>query len=165
LIAAICKHDFQLLRGFFVLILFGNKVYGVAANGEGLFGSAGGLEAHAGGISLPGGDGAGGIRSCVFYFVAGAKEKLFQNWLAAADLGNDGVEFFAVVRETAVCRIVAVPTGGRIESVELGKVDRRDVAGDAVDEQPSSALPLPVRRRVRLLGKTVIEAEGAADNE
>ncbi len=39
------------------------------------------------------------------------------------------------------------------------------MAGGAVDEKPSAALPLPVRRGGGFLGKAVIDAEGAADDE
>jgi len=39
------------------------------------------------------------------------------------------------------------------------------VSGDAIDQQPSSALPLPVRRGGRFLREAVIDTEGAADDE
>jgi hypothetical protein len=85
--------------------------------------------------------------------LVGAVKKFFQNWLAAADFGDNGVEFLPVVGDTAICRIVAVPAGGGIERVELGKVAGRDVSSAALDEEPSSALPLPMWRCGSILGE------------
>jgi hypothetical protein len=124
----------------------------MTANGETLFRSGCELEGTRGGISLPVGERAGGIRCRIRSFV-GAVKKFFQNWLAAADFGDNGVEFLPVVGDTAICRIVAVPAGGGIERVELGKVAGRDVSSAALDEEPSAALPLPIWRCDRFLGR------------
>ena len=47
-----------------------------------------------------------GVLSCRF------AEQFLQDWFAAAELGNDGVELLAVVRNTAVGNVVAIPIGG-----------------------------------------------------
>lgn len=133
-----------------------------------MFGCSGGLEGDADGRALPCGRGAGGIGRCVFRFRNGhalALEKLLQHRLASADLRNDGIDFLAIFGDAAVGRIVAIPTGCGVECVELGKVDGRNVSSDAVDEKPSTALPLPVRRGGGFLGKAVIHAEGTPDDE
>ena len=136
----------------------------MAADGEGLFGGACWFEGHAGWRSLPGGREAGGIGSGIFRDAL-AIEGLLQNRLASIDLRDDGVDFLAVLGDAAIGGVVAVPTSGGVEGVELGKVDGRDAAGHTVDEQPSSALPLPVRRRGGFLGKAVVDAKGAPDYE
>ena len=147
---------------------FIHKVDCVAADGEGLFGGACGLEGDARRVPLPGGRGAGGIGRSVFCFSrsdARAVEELLQHGLAAADLRDYGVEFLTVFRDAAISGVIAVPTGSRIEHIELGKIEGGDVAGHAVDEKPSTALPLPVRRSSGFLGKAVINPEGAPDDE
>src|SRR4029077_13543094 len=63
----------SLIRSFsrlFVLLFFTviHQIDCVAADGEGLFGGASGLEGYAGGGSLPGGCGAGGISENIFRF-------------------------------------------------------------------------------------------------
>ena len=129
-----------------VFFLFSQHIHGVTADGEGLFGIAGGLEGDSGGASLPGGSAAGGIDgglSCL-RVEACACEKLLQHRLAAGDLGDYGV-FFSVFGDAAVSNVIAVPTSGRVDGIEFREVNGRDVASDAVDEEPSAALPLPVR--------------------
>src|SRR5882757_5313884 len=118
----------------------------MATDGEGLLGRGCGFEGYAGRGSLPRGRGAGGVGSGRFHFSFGdsvAVEELPQNRFAAIQLRDDGVGFLAVVGDAAVGGVVAVPTGGGVESVELGKIDGRYVAGRAVNQQPSPALPLP----------------------
>jgi hypothetical protein len=59
--------------------------------------------------------------------------RLLQNWLATADLRYHRVEFLAVFRDAAIGGVVAIPTGGGVESIELGEMDGGNVTGDAVD--------------------------------
>ena len=162
-----------LFRGFFVVLFFRHQIYDVAADGEGLFGCACGLEGYTGWSSLPGW--ARGRRNrlghpsclCRPFFVGDVcdLDRLLENGLAMVDLGHDCVSLFLVVGDAAIGGIVAVPTDGGVEDVELGKIDEGDVAGGAIDQEPSAALPFPVRRGRGLLRKAVIEAEGAADYE
>jgi hypothetical protein len=53
-------------------------------------GPAAGSKVTRGGISLPVRERAGGIR-CRIRSLVGAVKKFFQNWLAAADFGDNGV--------------------------------------------------------------------------
>src|SRR5205823_6594273 len=79
-------------------------------------------------------------------------------------LRHNGIDFLAIVGDAAVCGIVAIPTDGGVAYVEVRKIDGRYPSGRAVNQQPSSALPLPVRRR-GFLRQTVVQAEGAANHE
>ncbi len=158
----------RLFCGFFVFLFFRHQIYRVAADGEGLFGCACGLEGYAGRSSLPDWSGAGGVDRGTFYFFVDDVvpfNRFLQNGLAAVDLGYDRVNFLVVIRDSAVRGIVAVPADGGVEDVELGKIDEGDVAGCTVDQEPSSALPFPVGRGRGLLRKAVVEAEDAADYE
>ena len=80
-------------------------------------------------------------------------------------MGYDSVHFLAVIPDAAIGGEITIPTGGRVDDIEIGKIDGGDAAGGAVHQKPSAALPLPVRRGGGLLGKTVVDAEGAADCE
>jgi hypothetical protein len=127
-----------LLQGLFIVFVCGHQIHHVATNGEGLFWSACGLEGDASWGALPGGHGTGGIGWSVFCFGLGhacAVQEFLENRLAAADLSDDGEEFLAVFGDAAIGSVVAVPTGDGVEGVKLGKIDGRNVAGDAVDKQ------------------------------
>jgi hypothetical protein len=102
-----------------------------------------------------------------FFFSTGAVpvEKLFEHRLAAADLADDGVDFLAVLGDAAIGGIIAIPAGIRIKHVKLGKIEGGNVSCGAVDQQPSAALPQPVRWGAALLRKTVVHPKGAADHE
>ena len=75
------------------------------------------------------------------------------------------VDFLAVIGDAAVGSVIPVPTRGGVESIELGKIEGRHVAGGAVDQKPSAGLPLPVLWRCGFLRKAVVDAESAADHE
>src|SRR5580693_1532474 len=125
-----------LFRGFFIFFAVARQVHNVAANSEGLFEGARGLEGYTGGSALPGGHGARRIGKSVIGFNGGdacAVEKLLENWLAAGDLGYHREDFFTVIGDAAVGGIVAVPTGGGVDDVEFGKIDGGNVGGGAVD--------------------------------
>jgi len=111
----------------------------VAADGEGLFGCACWLEGYACWRSLPGRRGAGRIGRIFRNNLA--VQGLLQNRLASIDLCDYGIDFLAVFRDAAIGGIIAVPTGGGVDGVELGKIDWGNVAGDAVDEKSSATLP------------------------
>lgn len=53
-------------------------------------------------------------------------------------------------------RRVALPTGRRIIGIEFGQADRGNVTGQAVNHQPSAALPHPTRRRSSLAGQAIV---------
>ena len=130
-----------------------------------------GLEGYAGWSSLPGRRGAGGIGWDILHIFVGLSfvgdvcdlDWLLENGLAAVDLGDDCVDLLPVVGDAAIGGIVAVPTDGGVEDVKVGQIDERDAAGGTIDQEPSAALPFPVRRG--FLGKAVVDAEGAADYE
>jgi hypothetical protein len=89
----------------------------------------------------------------------------FQDRLAASHLGDHCVQFLAVFGDSAVSNVVAIPTGGRIERIELGQIELGDSSGEAVDQQPASALPLPARGVGGLRGQSIVYAKDAADYE
>ena len=81
-----------------------------------------------------------------------------------AELGDDGEEAaFGCGGDAAVGGVVAEPDYVGDGGVEVGQMERGDVAGDAVDGEPGAGLPDPVRRGVG--GQGVVEAKGAADGE
>lgn len=85
---------------------------------------------------------------------------------ACSELGDDDVEAAAAFDGgvgAAVGGVVAEPDGVGDDGVEVGKMERGDVAGDAVDGDPGAGLPDPVRSGVG--GEGVVDAEGAADGE
>ena len=132
-----------------MIFAFTYQIDYMATDGEGLLGHGCGFEGYAGRGSLPRGRGAGGVGSGRFHFSVSdflAVEELLQNRFAAIELRDDGVDFLAIVGNAAIGGVVTIPTGRGVEGIELGKIDGRDVAGRAVDQQPSAALPLPVRR-------------------
>jgi len=140
----------------------------MAADGVGLFGCACGFEGYTGGSSLPGWCGAGGVGWSVFHLFVDdvlALDRLLENGLTAVDLGYDCVDFFAVIGDSAISGVVAVPTDGGVEDVKVGQIDERDVAGRAIDQEPSAGLPLPVGRGRGFLWKAIVDAKGAADYE
>src|SRR5208283_982599 len=69
----------------------------------------------------------------------------FQDRLATSHLGDDRVELLAVFGDAAVSDVVAIPARGRIEGIELRQVELGNASGDAVNQQPTAALPLPAR--------------------
>ena len=110
------------------------------ADGEGLLAPTHRLKHNSRRPSLPCGCGAGGIRRSIFSDVTPG-EQLLQYRLAAPELRDDGIEFFAIFGNATIGGIIAVPTGGGVDGVELGKIDWGNVAGDAVDEKSSATLP------------------------
>ncbi len=94
-----------------------------------------GVRSQTGGGHSESGSSARGGFACFF----------FQDRLAASYLGDDRVEFLAVFGDAAVGDVVAIPAGRRIEGIELGQVELGDSSGEAVDQQPATALPLPAR--------------------
>src|ERR1022692_195048 len=99
------------------------------------------LEADSDRRSPPGRRGTGRVGWCVVSQV-GLGQGLLQHWFPTVDLCYDGIEFLAVFGAAAIGSVVAVPTGGGVDGVEVGKVDGSDVAGGAVDQEPSAALPV-----------------------
>src|SRR5579863_3908726 len=85
--------------------------------------------------------------------------------LSAIDLRDHSIDLLAVIGDATVCGVIAVPNDVGVDDVELGQIDGRDAAGDAIDQQPSATLPLPVRRGGGFLRQAVVHAEGAADYE
>ncbi len=83
---------------------------------------------------------------------------------ARSELGDDGEETaFGGGGDAAVGGIVAEPDDVGDGGVEVGQMQRGDVAGDAVDGEPGAGLPDPVGSGVG--GQGVVEAEGAANGE
>lgn len=64
-------------------------------------------------------------------------ERLLQHRLAAADLSDHGKSFLPVVGDATIGDVIAIPTRGGIKNIELRKIDRSNVAGEAIDEQPA----------------------------
>jgi len=71
--------------------------------------------------------------------------------------------FFSVVRNPAVDDIIPVPAGSSVERIVLRKVDRRNAARHAIDQQPAPALPLPPRSH--FVRKTVVHSKRAPHHE
>ena len=92
--------------------------------------------------ALPGWRGAFGIGIGV---TARFTRIFFQDQLAAADLCHHRIQFFAVIRNTTIGDVVAIPAGCRVKRIELGQIQLRDASGQAIDQQPASPLPLPAR--------------------
>ena len=89
----------------------------------------------------------------------------FQDGLAASYLGHYRVEFLAVFGDAAVGDVVAIPARRRIEGIELGQVELGDSSGEAVDQQPAAALPLPARGAGILGGQRIVHAKSAPDHK
>src|SRR5208282_3069790 len=126
------------------------------ADGECLLCPDGGLEADSRRGALPRWRRTRGVWGRVVGQAA-TRQRLLQHRLAAADLRHYGVRRSAVVGDSAVGHVVAIPAGGGIEHVELRQTNRRNPARGAVDEQPASALPLPARGG--LFRKAVVETK------
>ena len=123
--------------------------------------AAGWLQGDAHGQALP----LGGLADGDEVVGLGPGADLLQDDGAArAELGDDGEEAaFGGCGDAAVGGIVAEPDDVGDGGVEVGQMQRGDVAGDAVDGEPGAGLPDPVRSGVG--GQGVVEAEGAANGE
>lgn len=80
----------------------------------------------------------------------------FSTGLRRPTLKDDGKKFLAIIGDAAIGDVVALPTGRRIIGIEFGQADRGNVTGQAVNHQPSAALPHPTRRRSSLAGQAIV---------
>jgi hypothetical protein len=79
-------------------------------------------------------------------------------------LGDDGEEAaFGCGGDAAVGGVIAEPDDIGDGGIEVGQMERGDVAGDAVDGEPRAGLPDPVGAGIG--GESVVEAQDAADGE
>jgi hypothetical protein len=127
--------------------------------GEGFGG--GGLEGYADRQALPFGGLADGDE--VVGLGPGADGAL-DYCAARSELGHYGDETaFGGGGDSAVGGVIAEPDGIGDGGVEVGEVERGDVSGGAVDEEPRAGLPDPVGDGVG--GESVVEAKGPADSK
>lgn len=97
-----------------------------------------------------------GLRPCA--------DLLQNHGVSGAHLSDDGEESsFGCDGDSAVSRIVAKPDHIGDSCVEVGQVQRGNVAGGTVDREPGAGLPNPVRNGVA--GQCVVDPDGAADRE
>lgn len=148
-------------RFFFRVLHVCNYIYRMAADCERLPGVASGDKSDARRRPLPTRHRAG----LGFFFLIRIvlQQQLLQDRFTASDLRDDGINFFPVVRDATVCSVIAIPARCRKESIELGKIQRRNMPRGAVNEQPSSGLPLPMRRRI--FREAVVDPEGSLHDE
>src|ERR1700761_4930972 len=128
-------------------------------------GNAGGSEANAEGVALPGGFGASGHRGTTRGWSGrgpGA-DFLSQEGTAGANLGDDGIELVAAGVEAAVGGVVAKPDDLRDGRIVVWQLHGGDVAVAAIDHDPGAALPDPVLGL--FTGERVVEAQRPADHE
>src|SRR5207245_5548700 len=89
----------------------------------------------------------------------------FQNRFAPAELGDNGIEFPAIVRHSAIGYVIPIPTRGRVQGIEIGQVDWGDAARNSIHQQPSTSLPVPTWGRARLFRQVVVKSEGATHRQ
>jgi hypothetical protein len=123
--------------------------------------AAGWLQGDAHGQALP----LGGLADWDEVIALGPRADLLLDYGAArTKLGDDGEETaFGCGGDAAVGGVVAEPDYVGDGGIEVGQMQRGDVAGDAVDGEPGAGLPDPVGNGVG--GQGVVEAEGAANGE
>ncbi len=97
------------------------------------------MEGGAHGGALPDGWGADGI-GCGRLGPGG--EEFLDDGLTGTELGDDGDDAsFGGGGDAAVGGVVAEPDDVGDEGVEVGEVEGRDVAADAIDHEPGARLP------------------------
>src|SRR5579863_644056 len=146
-------HGLELLRGFFIFFS-ARQIDRVATYHIRPLRRRICLEGYASWRSLPIRHSARWIRNlpllkfdgefCLFY-------QPLHDGLSAINLRDHGIDLLAVIGDATVSGVVAVPTDLGVNDVELRQIDGGDTAGHAIDQQPSSALPLPVWWRNRFL--------------
>lgn len=142
------------MQSLFVLCIV-NQVHSSSTNRKRLACSSGSLKAHTYWIALPLRRSAGRIWPCI---VRQALGNLFsQDRFSSAQLRYSRECLLPIVCDTAIRNVIPIPTRGRIYGIEICQVDRRNAAGRAVHEKPSTALPLPSRSGV--VRQAVIHAE------
>src|ERR1700761_9110604 len=123
---------------------------------------AGGGEADAKGVTLPGGFATCGSRWTLRCGRNGGPraDLLRQDGSAAADLSDHGIELMTARIESAVGGIVPKPDNLGDGGIVVGQLHGCDVAVGAVNHDPRAALPDPVFGFVTREG--VVEAQGPA---
>ncbi len=122
--------------------------------------TAGELQGGAHGGALPDGGGADRLGGA---WLRPGGEALVDDGLAHAKLGDDGHHgALGGGGDATVGCVIAEPDDVGDQGVEVGKVERGDVAADAVDHEPGAGLPGPMDG---FGGQGVVDAQGSANHE